>query len=254
MQTAVMSRQSSADESDDFFGYAIETNDTVVSDRVNVFSGNHRCTSLPGTSWISVLAVVRLCQSQQSKLGSQSRHPWMQSPCWAVRHMTLQIQTLLDHVLHLTWFGSIGFAAEAPRRSDPHAEMLANRKPLQQNDRLPERHCHSHTAVHANGAHVLWAIPPFGVAFHMDFMQDFLSNIATYWLWVDACQFDVDEDTSPSDFQRTRSLHRRPRCCTWADEVPMRTRFFQHLLGAGAPKQSSDTAIPSLKTRSSELS
>ena len=160
-----------------------------------------------------------------------------------------------DYVLQLTWSGSIGFAAEAPRRSDPHAEILANRKPWQQNDRLIYQNVTAIlTAVHANGGHVLWAIPPFSVAFHMDFMQDFLSNMATYWLWVDACQVDADEDTSPSDFQRTRSLHRRPRCCMWADEVPLRTRFFQHLPGAGAPKQSCDRAIPSLKTRSSELS
>ena len=160
-----------------------------------------------------------------------------------------------DYVLQLTWSGSIGFAAEAPRRSDPHAEILANRKPWQQNDTLIYQNITAIlTAVHANGGHVLWAIPPFSVAFHMDVMQDFLSNIDTYWLWVDACEFDADEDTSPSDFQRTRSLRRRPRCCMWADEVPLRTRFFQHLPGAGAPKQSNDTAIPSLKTRSSELS
>ena len=106
-----------------------------------------------------------------------------------------------DYVLQLTLSGYIGFAAEAPRRSDPHAEIFANRKPWQQNDRLIYQNVTAIlTAVHANGGHVLWAIQPFSVASHMDFMQDFLSNIATYWLWVDACQFDVDEDTSPSDF------------------------------------------------------
>ena len=35
------------------------------------------------------------CQSQPSMLGSQSWYPCMQSPCFAVRHMTLKIQTLL---------------------------------------------------------------------------------------------------------------------------------------------------------------
>ena len=48
------------------------------------------------------------------------------------------------------------------------------------------------TAVRAMGGHVLWMYPPLGSAFHWDFVQDFLSNIATLWLWVDACQFDID--------------------------------------------------------------
>ena len=56
--------------------------------------------------------------------------------------------------------------------------------------------------------------------------------------------------------QRTRSPLGRQRCCTWAGEVPLRTRPFQHLSGAtvsgcrclAAPRQSSDTVMPSLKT------
>ena len=86
-----------------------------------------------------------------------------------------------DYALQFTLSGSIGFAAEAPRRSDPHGEILANRKPWQQNDRFIYQNVTAIlTAVHANGGHVLWAIPPFSVAFHIDVMQDFLSNIDTY--------------------------------------------------------------------------
>ena len=67
---------------------------------------------LPGTSWISVPAVVRLCQSQQSKLGSQSWYPWMQTPCWAVRHMKLQIQTLL--ITYFSWRPSLFCSQQDP--------------------------------------------------------------------------------------------------------------------------------------------
>ena len=35
--------------------------------------------------------------------------------------------------------------------------------------------------------------PPSSVALQTDFVQDFLSNITTYWLWVDACQFDIGD-------------------------------------------------------------
>ena len=34
------------------------------------------------------------------------------------------------------------------------------------------------TAVHATAGHVLWVHPPSGAAIHLDFVQDFLSNIA----------------------------------------------------------------------------
>ena len=52
------------------------------------------------------------------------------------------------------------------------------------------------TAVHANGGHVLWVNPSYSSAIHCDFVQDFLSNKATYWLSVDAYRFDVDDDKS----------------------------------------------------------
>ena len=50
------------------------------------------------------------------------------------------------------------------------------------------------TAVHATGGHVLWVNPPYSSAIHLDVVQYFLSNRATYWLWVDACRFDVNVD------------------------------------------------------------
>ena len=68
--------------------------------------------------------------------------------------------------------------------------------------------------------------------------------------------------TSPAVSQQTRSPLGHPRWYTWAEEVRLRTRPFQHLFGAtvsrcqfwSAPRQSSVTAMSSLKTRSSEPS
>ena len=57
-----------------------------------------------------------------------------------------------------------------------------------------ERHCHSHRCPRHWRPRVLWVNPPSTSAIHWDVVQDFLSNMATYWLWVDACQFDVSKD------------------------------------------------------------
>ena len=83
-----------------------------------------------------------------------------------------------------------------------------------------------------------------------------------FTLWTDAVTPGPATVDKPSRLQRTRSPLGHPRCCSWAEEVPLRTRPFQHLPGAtvsgyqflGAPRQSSATAMPSLKTRSSEPS
>ena len=60
---------------------------------------------------------------------------------------------------------------------------------LQTQDLIHQNVMNSLTAVHATGGDVLWMNPPSSVALQMNFVQDFLSNIATCWLWVDACQF-----------------------------------------------------------------
>ena len=100
---------------------------------------------------------------------------------------------VVDYVLRLAWSGSIGFAAGAPPRSDPHAEILANMEPLRQKNVWVHQNVTAIlTAVHAPGSLVLLVNPPYSFAIHWDFVQDFLSNRATYGLWVDACRFDVD--------------------------------------------------------------
>ena len=48
------------------------------------------------------------------------------------------------------------------------------------------------TAVRATGGHVLWMCPTLSFAIQWDLVQDFLSNAATLWLWVDTCRFDID--------------------------------------------------------------
>ena len=48
------------------------------------------------------------------------------------------------------------------------------------------------TAVHATGSHVLWMNPPCSSAILENFVQYFLSNMATYWPRSDSCQFDVN--------------------------------------------------------------
>ena len=109
------------------------------------------------------------------------------------RRTTLQIQTLLIMYSGWLWSGSIGFAAGAPPRSDPHAEILANMEPLRQKNVWVHQNVTAIlTAVHAPGSLVLLVNPPYSFAIHWDFVQDFLSNRATYGLWVDACRFDVD--------------------------------------------------------------
>ena len=52
----------------------------------------------------------------------------------------------------------------------------------------PERYCH----CHCRPGH--WRPRVVGVfnAQQWDFVQDFLSNVATLWLWVDTYQFDTD--------------------------------------------------------------
>ena len=70
-------------------------------------------------------------------------------------------------------------------------------EPWQQNNRLVHENVTAIlTAVHATGDLVLWVNPPSTSAIHWDVVQDFLFNIARHWLWVDACQFDVDDDSS----------------------------------------------------------
>ena len=115
--------------------------------------------------------------------------------------MTLQIQTSL--ITYSGWHGQAQLASlwEHPPRNDQHAGILAHMNPLQLRDFQTNRLVHQNvsailTAVHATGGHVLWMNPPHGSAIHCDFVQDFLSNMATYWLWADACQFDVDDDKS----------------------------------------------------------
>ena len=55
---------------------------------------------------------------------------------------------VVDYVLQLAWSGSIGFAAGASPRSDPHAEILANMEPLRQENIL----------VHQNVTAILTAV------------------------------------------------------------------------------------------------
>ena len=72
--------------------------------------------------------------------------------------------------------------------------------------------------------HVLWVHPPFSFAFQWDFVQDFLSNTATLWLWVDACQFDLNvcelwlfatssQGLLPLAPQRNHESHPPPAVC-----------------------------------------
>ena len=91
---------------------------------------------------------------------------------------------VVDHVLQLACSGSIGFAGGASPHSDLDAEILANMEPWQQNNRLVHQSVTAIlTAVHAIGGHVLWVNPPSTSAIQYGFVQDFLSNMATYWLW-----------------------------------------------------------------------
>ena len=116
-----------------------------------------------------------------------------------------------------------------PRRSDPHTEF-------------PPALC----TTFANSSFLFVS-------------RDFRGLFA---LWTDAVTPGPATVDKPSRLQRTRSPLGHRRCCSWAEEVPLRTSPVQHLPGAtvsgcrflGAPRQSSATAVPSLKTRSSEPS
>ena len=106
---------------------------------------------------------------------------------------------IVDHVLRQGWSGSVGFAVGTLPRSHRHAELLANLEPLQlfsaqTNILVNQNVIATLTAVHAAGGHVLWVNTPSSATIGLDFVHDFLSNIATFWIWVDACQFDVDDD------------------------------------------------------------
>ena len=48
------------------------------------------------------------------------------------------------------------------------------------------------TVVQATGGHVLWICSPLSSANQWEFVQDVLSSVATIWLWVDTCQFDIN--------------------------------------------------------------
>ena len=105
---------------------------------------------------------------------------------------------VVDHILRLAWSGSVGFAVGAPPRSDQQAEILADLDPLQLVDSQTNNLIHQNviailTRVHASGGHVLWINPPSSAAISLNFVQVLLSNIATCWIWVDACQFDANE-------------------------------------------------------------
>ena len=75
----------------------------------------------------------------------------------------------------------IGFAAAAPP-CDPHAKASVNIDPR---NILLHRNVIA-ILIQATGDHVLSS------AIQWDFVHDFLSNVATLWLWVDTCHFDVD--------------------------------------------------------------
>ena len=98
--------------------------------------------------------------------------------------MTLQIQTLLITYSSLAWSGSIGFAARASptQRSARRSFGKQGTVAAKQQIGPPERHFHSHRRPRTGG-HVLWVNPPSTSAIHYGFVQDFLSNMATYWLW-----------------------------------------------------------------------
>ena len=76
---------------------------------------------------------------------------------------------------------------------DPRAKVLGNTDSWRQTNMLLHQNVIAIlAAVRSTGGHVLWVYPPFSFAFQWDFVQDFLSNIATLWPWVDSCQFDIN--------------------------------------------------------------
>ena len=97
--------------------------------------------------------------------------------------MILQIQTLL--ITYSSWHGQLKWLRYGARqRSVRHVEILANIEPSRRCDfRTTNLVSHQNvtnilTTVHAAGGHFSAGEPTVQLAFHMDFVQDFLSNTA----------------------------------------------------------------------------
>ena len=74
-----------------------------------------------------------------------------------------------------------------------------------------------------------------------------------FTLWTDVTTAGPKTDVKPSRLQETGSPLGHPRCCTWAGEVPLRTRPFQHLPAGNSFRVSVFGRTEAIKRYSSAL-
>ena len=203
---------------DDSIGPAVGTDAIFVSNTIEAFRASHRGTSSPQVFSRDLCRQLRTIvnrsyQSGARSLGTSRRRP----PVGRGRHTTSLTQMLSTK--YNGWQGQIRSAA-------------LQENPMRQLARKGFRKYFANviailTAVRATGGHVLWICPPLSSAIHWDFVQDFLSNITTLWLWVDTCQFDTDAHETWLFATSSRGLLPLASQCNHESHLRMklRTRF-----------------------------